>query len=815
MAQFSYDERFVVTSGETIQRWSSTGKLLGTVTSPGACLTDFAVSPSADILATASCHPGPMVNVKNDMGISLPTRTFDPPTLELRQISTGQVVKQITLDSTEQMKTRFTQVRLAYTPSGATLAVIANGIHVYDASTLARVSDLSADAIGGDITSRPAMAINADRLALAIEPTGRRSSQILLLDTHEAAWRVAGRLDLPSQAIAEALSPDGRFLVTSNADGMTRVWDVANPAQPEMRVAIVSVGDATTEGWAVTDPSGRYDASDPDHVPGLHWVRGDEVIDLAQLKTRFYAPDLLAKVWRGERLPDVGGAIGALAARPDVTVATPAAGATSVQVTLTNQGGGLGPVHVTVNGRPLDVDCRPSNPQAVREVLTCPLAGAVFRGDGHNEIEVTAENAVDHVPTRPRGVTLITAPQASAAAPSFYAIVVGTGKFSGPAQMNLQFAAHDATAFETALRIGATRLVGADRVHLTTLTSDAADEAHQPTKTNIARAFRDVAAKAQPEDTVLVYFAGHGLAYGKDMYYYLTQDATSADLSDATVRAARTVSSDELRQWLKADTVRALKEVVILDTCAAGAAIGDLVQLGEKRELSGDQVRALSLLKDATGSFILMGSAADKVSYEASRYGQGLLTYALLQGMRGEAPLQGGQLRVAEWFGYASNKVQELAQDIGGVQQPRLSAPSGSDFPVALLTDEDKRAIPLAQPKPQVLQPVVIDKSLGDALHLSAALRARLRDLGQPATRGSAASTGRIVYLDNVNDGVPGAIMPRLQYEAASDGLHVTLAIIQDGKTLATRTIVAPADADGAAKSLADEIVRVATAGGG
>ena len=187
------------------------------------------------------------------------------------------------------------------------------------------------------------------------------------------------------------------------------------------------------------------------------------------------------------------------------------------------------------------------------------------------------------------------------------------------------------------------------------------------------------------------------------------------------------------------------------------------MQGGEKRELSGDQVRALALLKDATGSFILMGSAADKVSYEASKYGQGLLTYALLQGMRGEAPFEGGQLRVAEWFGYAVNKVQELAQDIGSEQQPRLSAPSGNDFPVALLTDEDKGAIPLAQPKPQVLQPIVLDRDLGDALHLSAALRARLRDLGQPAMRGSAATTGRIVDLDNVNDGVPGAIMPRLQ----------------------------------------------------
>jgi WD40 repeat protein len=805
-AERSRDQQWVVTRSNTVQRWSSSGKLAGDVNSPSSCVSDFAVSPATDEFATLSCYPGPLEFTKDARGINMPTRKFGPATLQTRRVSTGQVVKQITLDNS-------TPGALAYTPSGKHVAVFGDGIQVYDATTLERAFQVpAADTFDeSQLASVPAFSQNGERIAIVKQVAGQMTPQILLLDTRAAPWRVAGRVESPSQVVALALSPDGRFLVTSGADGMTRLWDLSNPTAIAVRAVLASIGNATTEGWAVSDPAGRYDASDPDHLAGLHWVRGDEVIDLGQLKSRFYTPDLLAKIWRGERLPDVGGAIGALAARPDVAVATPSSGASTVQVTLTNQGGGLGAIHLTVNGRPLDVECRPTNPQAQRETVTCPLTGAAFRPDGRNEIEVTAENAVDHVPSRARGVSLVTSPQGGAAAPSLYGLIVGTSRFSGPATMNLQFAARDATAFEAAIRIGATRLVGADHVHLTTLASDAADEPHQPTKANIARAFREIAARAQPQDTVLVYFAGHGLAYGKDMYYYLTQDATSADLSDATVRNARTVSSDELRQWLKVDVMRALKEVVILDTCAAGAAIGDLVQLGEKRELSGDQIRALSLLKDATGSFILMGSAADKVSYEASKYGQGLLTYALLQGMRGEAPLEGGQLRVAEWFGYAVNKVQELAQDIGGLQQPRLSAPSGNNFPVALLTDEDKRAIPLAQPKPQVLQPVVLDKALGDAAHLAAALRARLRDLGQPATRGSAVVTGRIVYLDNVNDGVPGAIMPRLQYEPAADGLRVTLVFLQDGKTLVTRTLVAPADAAAAAKMIADEIVNVAT----
>ena len=87
------------------------------------------------------------------------------------------------------------------------------------------------------------------------------------------------------------------------------------------------------------------------------------------------------------------------------------------------------------------------------------------------------------------------------------------------------------------------------------------------------------------------------------------------------MRDNSTVSSAELQRWIQLD-VKALKHVIVLDTCAAGAANADLVKLVEKRELTGDQIRAIELVNDAIGSHILMGSAADKVSYEAGRMGR-------------------------------------------------------------------------------------------------------------------------------------------------------------------------------------------------
>ena len=54
----------------------------------------------------------------------------------------------------------------------------------------------------------------------------------------------------------------------------------------------------------------------------------------------------------------------------------------------------------------------------------------------------------------------------------------------------------------------------------------------------------------------------------------------------------------------------------------------------------------LRLIAGALGA-LLLGCAADRVSYEASRYEQGLLTYSLLTGMRGAALREGDMVRAA------------------------------------------------------------------------------------------------------------------------------------------------------------------------
>jgi hypothetical protein len=218
------------------------------------------------------------------------------------------------------------------------------------------------------------------------------------------------------------------------------------------------------------------------------------------------------------------------------------------------------------------------------------------------------------------------------------------------------------------------------RVHLTLLTSAAEKNSDQPTKENLQRAF-ETARKSRLGDFFVVYLAGHGTGLRQgdsELYCYLTQEARSLDppaLADSAVRGRTSVTSEELVDWIK--RVPALKQVLVLDTCAAGAAASKLT---ESRAVSGDQVRAIERLKDRTGFHVLMGCAADRVSYEASQYAQGLLTYSLLEGMRGAALRRGEYEDVSKLFQYAADRVPELARGIGGVQKPRVAAPRGDSF---------------------------------------------------------------------------------------------------------------------------------------
>lgn len=566
--------------------------------------------------------------------------------------------------------------------------------------------------------------------SVAFSPDGKQALTGSL-DGTARLWDTATGMEIRSfeghsaEVTSVAFSPDGRKVLTGSLDCTSRLWDAATGKE---LCVLVSFADGD---WAIVDSTGRFDASNGGSVAGLHWVVGNEPIELAQLKERYYEPGLLAKKmgFNPEPLRNVEGLTNPKLF-PAIVLSPPKANDPALEIALTNRGGGIGRVVVRINGKELLADARgtahdPNAPSLALKIPLPPNQPLLIAGRP-NKIEVEAYNAEGYL--RSRGLEFDYEPPspASTEPPRIWILVAGVSNYRGES-LRLHYAAKDASDFAKAVEIGAKRLFGPDRVHLALLSGSPADPRHRPTRANLLAAFQAIRdGNAKSSDVLVVYLAGHGVNYGGQDgdFYFLTCDAQSADLSDPAVRQSVALSGKEIAEQI--NSVPALKQVLLLDTCASGRLIEKLT---EKRDVPTSQVRALDRLKDRTGMFVLAGCAADSVSYEASRYGQGVLTYSLLLGLRGSALREDQFVDVDKLFGFAADEVPQLAHDLGGIQRPVIAVPKGSaSFDIGQLLLSDREQIPLQPARPLVLRSTFGDEdAFDDVLRLSKRVDEMLR----------------------------------------------------------------------------------------
>lgn len=604
------------------------------------------------------------------------------------------------------------------------------------------------------------------RLLVVNSLAGTPDIRILDLETGNELHRLRG---LTHDVNHIDIGPNSRWLAVQ-AGPWVHLFDLASGK--ELCQLIVF----TDRTWAVIDAQGRYDASAGGDITGLHWVVDHQPVVLKQLKERYYDPGLLAKhLGLGDRPLRSVEAFRDVKLFPDVQLAPPTSDG-KLRIDLTDRGGGLGKVQIFVNGKEFLADAR--GPAIAGDARTASLdvdlgtAPSLVRGR-ENAVEVVTWNREGYLSSR--GIRRLWTPpgEADARAPELHTLVVGISDYANPA-LKLRYASKDADDMARALGMAGERLLGAGRVHQTRLTSG--DKGNAPSRDALQRAFESL-AKSRPSDIVVVYLAGHGLSLsdGSDLYCFLTAEARTTDLAtlaDPAVRARYAVTSDELTEWMK--RIPAQKQVMILDTCAAGAAARKLT---DSRQMAADQIRAIERLKDRTGFHVLMGCAADRVSYEATQFEQGLLTHALLRGMRGAALDREEFVDVSRLFQYAANEVPVLARHIGGIQNPLIAAPRGTSFDIGRLAADDRRAVPLATPRPLLLRPILIDpQQLDDHLGLMPLLRKKLADVHFAQARGASFA----VFVDA--DDLPGAIRPIGTYKVRGNTVVLELALRQEGR---------------------------------
>lgn len=533
--------------------------------------------------------------------------------------------------------------------------------------------------------------------------------------------------------------------------------------------------------WVHLTEDGYFDAS-PKAMESMYWVKGLNIIEFSQLKDRYWVPGLWERLMDGKPLPiKKSRGLNDIKLYPKINLKHPTKNDDELGIQLVNQGGGYGPVHISINGKEVINDARGGELDNSLDTIymSYDVSGHPFLKKGElNIIEVSAYNSEGYVVSKPQKLYYLPEGRTEDYEPMLHAIIVGSADYVGQ-DLDLTFPAKDARSFASALELSAKNLLGTNKTNIKVLTTDEESESLWPSKENIRAAYKEIGAQAKPYDALVLYFAGHGTNYGGQDgdFYFLTASAGNGNLKDPAIRKNVAIGSSELTEWIK--EIPALKQVLIFDACHSGQFAEDLLAKRELRDAS--EVKSLERMKDRTGMYILSGSAADAVSYEASIYGQGLLTYSLLFGMKGASLRDNKFVDVIQLFQFAANKVPELAENIGGIQKPEIRVPlGGTSFDIGVLDASGRDQINLPSPKPLFVRSSFQNETtFDDNLELSDLLNEKLKS--------SQLGNKELVFVDASK--FTNAFSFRGRYKQKGAKIQLRANLLNDGEVIETYSI--------------------------
>ena len=194
----------------------------------------------------------------------------------------------------------------------------------------------------------------------------------------------------------------------------------------------------------------------------------------------------------------------------------------------------------------------------------------------------------------------------------------------------------------------------------------------------IRAALASVAETSRLDDTVVIFFSGHGACLGDPT------DPESALLPvecDAQNLATTSLSEPEFSSALHRFATQRL--LVLIDAChSAGAGSFKGYRAGEITDL-GYSEKSLVRLAQGTGRVLIASSRSNEQSWVLPNARNSVFTSHLLDAFRGRARTSGdGVIRVFEIFNYVAETVK---REVPGRQHPIFKASDLEDnFPVAL-----------------------------------------------------------------------------------------------------------------------------------
>jgi uncharacterized caspase-like protein len=528
-------------------------------------------------------------------------------------------------------------------------------------------------------------------------------------------WDVAARRELRSlkghTANIESLdfSPDSRLLASASDDGGTFLWDATTG---EHLLTLISLDDGGE--WMVVTPQGLFDGT-PISWNQILWRYNQDTFNVAPIEwffNEYYYPGLLGEIFAGKR-PKVTEDISRKDRRQPVvklSLVDPAgatatgisARTTKVKIEITDaaadkdnsQSAGARDVRLFRNGSLIKVwrgDVLGEKPAVTLEEEISVVAGP-------NQLTAYAFNR-DNVKSKDSQL-LLTGADSLKRAGTLYIIAVGVNEYANP-QYNLKYAVADAQSFAEEVRRRQMQIGQLERVEVVPLLNERA------TKANILAALQQLSGipgppslkatdpafsglkRAQPEDKVIIYFAGHGTAQAQRFYLIphdlgYTGDRTKLNEQGLQKILASSISDIELEQAVEG--LDAAHLLLIIDACNSGQALE-----AEEKRRGPMNSKGLAQLAYEKGMYILTAAQSYQAALEAAQLGHGLLTYALVEeGLKtavADSEPQDGLLSAREWLNFATERVPQM-------QEAKMKQSRGVGVQIAFTEGEEKVAEP-------------------------------------------------------------------------------------------------------------------------
>jgi WD40 repeat protein len=453
---------------------------------------------------------------------------------------------------------------------------------------------------------------------------------------------------------------DGRWIVSGSADGTVRYWH-------RKTGKLGATFAASLDGnWVIVTENGFFAASS--HAGDLlSVVRDFDATNIYQMWQSLYAPDLVREFLAGDPTGEVKSATagadlyGILASGPAplVDIVSPVAGTAStselvgVEARVTDRGKGIGRIEWRANGVTVAVGSAPSG------YAGTPLRQEIPLEPGENIIEVLAYNADNLMASLPARTTIKLAASGALAKPKLHVLAIGInayvdtgwtppGKTRRSRFAPLTLAVKDATTFAADIKRAAGALY--DEVKVTVaLDQDA-------TRENLVNTFNRLAKEVHPRDTFVLYAAAHGTTEN-GRFYLIPPDYQGGP--DALSKTA--IGQDQLQAWL-ANSIKASKALILLDTCQSGALVEGYLRA--RVEASASEA-AIGRLHEATGRPVLTAAATGKPALEGYNE-HGVFTWALLDALRHGDANGNGTIELSELVAHVQDLVPKISAELQG-----------------------------------------------------------------------------------------------------------------------------------------------------